>query len=255
MHHIGPTGDATPFSAHELAESLLTGPHYEPPYAGALQDEFAWHLVKYLREDARLESEVAVERPGALFTLDFLVEAPAPGGTLRRVAFECGGARTLRDSRRLLRRDATVLAAGAADAVYRLRGSDLLYHMEDVLYLVSQWEGDGPVGSAASPFSERGRINLKTLASPQARALRLRPEQASVLVTYPLALDDEAEAGGDGAFEAGERALWHAANGLDPFILLRRLDRRFPDVWAPYAEPGAEEPTPVHRLVPIRKAS
>jgi hypothetical protein len=140
-----------------------------------------------------------------------------------------------------------VLAAGAADVVYRLRGSDLLYHMEDVLYLVSQWEGDG----ATSPFSERGRINLKTLASPQAQALRLRPEQASVLVTYPLALDEETGS----TFEVGERALWHAANDLDPFILLRRLDRRFADVWGPYAEPGAEAPTPVHRLVPVRKAS
>jgi hypothetical protein len=255
MQHIGPTGEATPFTARELAESLLTGPHYEPPYAGALQDEFAWHLVKYLREDARLQSEVAVERPGAFFTLDFLVEAPAADGTPRRVAFECGGARTLRDGQRLLRRDATAIACGAADAVYRLRGSDLLYHMEDVLYLLSQWEGEDPQGTA-SAFSERGRINLKTLASPQAKALRLRPEQASVLVTYPLELDEEA--GGDGEappFEAGERQLWHAANDLDPFILLRRLDRRFSDVWAPYAEPGAERPAPDHRFVPIRKAS
>lgn len=244
MQHIGPTGETTPFAARELAESVLTGPHYEPPYAGALQDEFAWHLVKYLREDAHLQSEMPVERPGAFFTLDFLVEAPGPDGTVRRVTFECGGARTLRDGRRLLRRDATVLATGAADAVYRLRGSDLLYHMEDVLYLASQWEG------ADGVFSERGRINLKTLASPQARALRLRPEQASVLVTYPLDLEDE-----ETAVEAGERQLWHAANDLDPFILLRRLDRRFPDVWAPYAEPGAERPAAPHRLVPIRKAS
>ncbi|MDX1418665.1 MAG: hypothetical protein R3181_01755 [Rubricoccaceae bacterium] len=246
MHHIGPTGEATPFAARELAESLLTGPHYEPPYGGALQDEFAWHLVKYLREDARLQSEVAVERPGALFTLDFLVEAPRPDGTLRRVAFECGGARSLRDGQRLLRRDATVLATGGADAVYRLRGSDLLYHMEDVLYLVSQWEGEGE----ASPFSERGRINLKTLASPQAKTLRLRPEQASVLVTYPLDLGDEGA-----EVPAGERHLWHAANDLDPFILLRRLDRRFADVWAPYAEPGVEAPEAPGRLVALRKAS
>jgi hypothetical protein len=251
MQHVGPNGEAAPFAARELAESLLTGPFYEPPYAGALQDEFAWHLVKYLREDLRLQSEVAVERPGAFFALDFLVEVPMdrsdPYGRLRRVAFECGGARTLADGRRLLLRDATVLASGAADAVYRLRGSDLLHHMEDVLYLVAQWEGDGD----ATPFSERGRINLKTLASPQARALRLRPEQASVLVTYPL---DE-EAAGDGATGVAERDLWHAANDLDPFVLLRRLDRRFPDVWAPYAEPGALEPDPAHRLVPLRKAS
>src|SRR5690606_13057568 len=182
----------------------------------------------------------------------FLVEAPLADGTLRRIAFECGGTKTLRDARLLLRRDATLLAAGAVDAVYWLRGSDLLYHMEDVLYLVSRWEDGGAraAGGAASPFSERGRINHKTLASPQARALRLRPEQASVLVTYPLDLDGET----DGE-AVGERHLWHAANDLDPFILLRRLDARFPDVWAPYAEPGAEEPTPVHRLVPVRKAS
>ncbi len=252
MQHVGPHGEATPFAARELAESFLAGPFYEPPYAGALQDEFAWHLVKYLREDLRLQSEVPIERPGAFFALDFLIEVPLADGTTRKVAFECGGTKTLRDSQRLLRRDATVLASGAADAVYRLRGSDLLYHMEDVLFLVSQWEGEGARGHA-SPFSERGRINLRTLASPHARALRLRPEQASVLVTYPL---EEVEAGGDGeAPDAPERLLWHAANGLNPFVLLRRLDRRFADVWAPYAEPGAEEPAPAHAFAPLRKAS
>ena len=245
MQHVSPSGTATPFTARELAESLLAGPFYEPPYAGALQDEFAWHLVKYLREDLRLQAEVPVERPGAFFALDFLVEVPQPDGSFRRVAFECGGANTLADGRRLLRRDATVLASGAADVVYRLRGTDLLHHMNDVLYLVSQWEG----AAEGTPFSERGRINLKTLASPQARALRLRPEQASVLLTYPLDLESE------DLTEEGERHLWHAANDLDPFILVRRLDARFADVWAPYAEPGAETPATTHRFVPLRRAS
>lgn len=233
MHRIIDGGTAAPFTPHDWAEAVFTGPAYQPPYAGALQDEFAWHLVKYLRGDAVLRGEAQAEQPGALFALDFVVEVPREDGTLRRVAFEVGGGRTLRDHQRHLRRDATVLASGAVDALYRLRGSDLLHHMEDVLFLASQWD--------AGLFSERGRINLTTLASPEARALRVRPEQASVLVTY--ALDPLAET------DAPERHLWHVANGQVPHVLVHRMDRAAPEVWAPYA---MERPD-VQPSVPLRK--
>ena len=225
--------------------ALLAGPevHVEPPYPGAIQDELAWHLAKYIREDARITSEVAVEITAgpshgpAYFTLDLAVDVPVDGlpGATRRVAFEAGSpARNpLRDHDRLLRRDATVLAVGAADAVVRLRGSDLLHHMEDVLFLVAQWDPE--------LFSERGRINLRTLASPEVRAIAVRPEQPSVLVPY--ALDPDAAA------DAPERHLWHVANGQTPHILVRRLDRRIPAVWAPYAADGTM-PTPLRRVEP-----
>ena len=88
-------------------QGLLSGPAYEPPYDGAVQDEFAWHIVKYLREDAVLHSEVELETTGALFTADFGVEVPGPIQT-RRVAFECGGGRSLRDHQRRLRREGKV---------------------------------------------------------------------------------------------------------------------------------------------------
>ena len=229
---------------------LLAGPevHVEPPYPGAVQDELAWHLVKYLREDARVASEVGVEIAAgpmhgpAYFTLDLAVDVPVAGlpGATRRVAFEAGspGRSALHDHDRLLRRDATVLAVGAADAVVRLRGSDVLHHMADVLFLVSQWDAD--------LFSERGRINLRTLASPEARAVAVRPEQPSVLVPY--ALDPDAEG------DAPERHLWHVANGQTPHILVRRLDRRLPAVWAPYAADGFV-PAPLRRVAaePMRK--
>lgn len=239
------------------AALLLAGPevHVEPPYPGAIQDELAWHLVKYLREDARLRSEVGVEigpssaRPAgpghgpAYFTLDLVVDVPVdglPGGT-RRVVFEAGspGRDALRDHDRLLRRDATVLACGAADTVYRLRGSDLLHHMDDVLFLASQWDAD--------VFSERGRINLRTLASPEARAVAVRPEQPSVLVPYALDPDEAAD--------APERHLWHVANGQTPHVLVRRLDRRLPAVWAPHAADGFA-PSRLRRVdaEPLRKA-
>lgn len=238
----------------DWARALATGPHYEPPYPGAVQDELAWHLVKVLREDARLRSEVEVEVPAsadwpeagtgpAFFTLDLVVEVPVETGggdapEVRRVAFEAAGdagGRALRDHDRRLRRDATLLAHGAVDTIYRLRGSDLLGHMDDVLYLASQWDAD--------LFSERGRINLKTLASAEARHVAIRPEQPSVLVPYALDAD-----GG-----SPERHLWHVANGQAPHVLVRRLDRRFESVWGPYAD------RPLRKVeagrAPLRKAS
>ena len=105
--------------------------------------------------------------------------------------------------------------------------------MDDVLFLASQWDPD--------VFSERGRINLRTLASPEARAIQVRPEQPSVLVPYALDPDE--------ATDAPERHLWHVANGQTPHVLVRRLDRRLPAVWAPYAADGTV-PMPLRRVEP-----
>ncbi len=224
-------------------QGLLSGPAYEPPYDGAVQDEFAWHIVKYLREDAVLHSEVELETAGALFTADFVVEVPGPIQT-RRVAFECSGGRNLRDHQRRLRRDATLIASNrpsadgmpagqpVVDALYRLRGSDLLDHMEDCLYLVSQWESSAP--TQPDLFSERGRINLDTLATREAKNLRLRPEQAAAMVTYEI--DPEQEE------YFSERHLWHAANGTNPFILLRRFDRRYSEAWSVHVDEAVARP-------------
>jgi hypothetical protein len=170
------------------------------------------------------------------------VEGGVP--TVRRVAFEAAGAsgrRALRDHDRRLRRDATLLANGAVDTVYRLRGSDLLGHMDDVLYLASQWDSD--------LFSARGRTNLATLATREAKQVAVRPEQPSVLIPY--ALDADGDARDDGS--SAERHLWHVANGQAPHVLVRRLDRRVESVWGAYAD------RPLRKIeadrVPLRKAS
>ncbi|MEM6326012.1 MAG: hypothetical protein AAF791_02745 [Bacteroidota bacterium] len=240
MHRVTSPSRLAP---RDWASSLLAGPAVEPPppYTGALHDEFAWHVVKYLSDDAVLRSEDIVEPgdrlPGAVFTFDFVLEVPVTEASgdvsgMRRVAVEIGGARGLREHQRQLRRDASALACGAVDAIYRLRGSDLLDHMEDVLYLVRQWD--------PALFSRRGQINLQTLSSTQVRALALRPEQPSALVVYPLPEADPS------------RALWHVANGEAPHVLVRRLDARYPEVWAPYASAHVR-PEPVE--IPYRKAS
>ena len=217
----------TPRTPEDWADALTRGPQYEPPYPGAVQDELAWHLLKHVAEDAMLRSEVEVELPPAdghgpaFFTLDFLLTAERDGRTYR-VAIESAGStgrRALRDQDRRLRRDARLLDADAVDTIYRLRGSDLLGHMDDVLYLMSRWD--------AALFSDRGRTNLETLASPEARGLTPRPEQPSVLVPYELP---------EGQQGSPERALWHVANGQAPHVLVRRLTRAFPAVWEPYAK-------------------
>lgn len=216
MKRLDAHAQPTAFTPHDWADAWFTGPHYDPPYAGALQDELAWHLVKYLREDAVLRSETSVERPGSLFTLDFVIEAPRADGSVRRVGLECGDGRSVRDRQRRWHRDASVMATGHLDALVRLRGTDLLHHIHDALYLMSQRDPD--------LFSERGRINLRTLSSPEARTLRLRDEQVEALVLY--ALDPE------GAETTPERHLWHIANGQVPHVLVRRLSQRHPETWA-----------------------
>jgi hypothetical protein len=213
-----------------LAADAYVGPAYAPPYTGALQDAFAWHVIKYLREDAVLLSEVSLEgetvHGRALFTIDFVVDVEGPCGR-RRIGFELGGTRTLRDHQRRLRRDAVLVATRTVDALYRIEGSDVLDRVDNALALVARWEAAASAGrDVEDVFSERGRINLDTLASPDARNLRLRPEQSAVLVTYPVASDDEA---------VGERQLWHTANDVEPYVLLRRFDARFPEAWAAHA--------------------
>ena len=229
---FGPTGDGAPSDASPSAgPSALSS--YTPPYAGAVQDEFAWHLQKYLVPEARLDAEAAIETPRGLFTADFLITVPTPDGAdgtgERRVAVECGASRTLRDHHRRLGRDAALLDSGGADAVLRLRGSDLLDHMEDCLYLAAQWE--------PAFFSERGKINLTTLATAEAKTLRVRAEQPAVLLTY--AIDPESEA------YFSERHLWHRANGMNPFVLVRHLDARFPEPWAPFVPAAPATPVAV----------
>ena len=67
--------------------------------------------------------------------------------------------------------------------LYRFRAADLLYRPHDALHLAAMWD--------PSLFSERGRINLHTLASPEARPCRPRPNETTYQVTYETpALDD-----------------------------------------------------------------
>ena len=202
---------ATPAEPHHpLVEPSL---FYDPPYERPLEDEFAWHLVKYLEPISGLQYQVRIETPCANVWVDFVVEHGA-----RRIGFEIGGAedRTEYDALpdELAYRDALVLGSGALDVLYRFRGGDLMHRLHDALLVTAAWD--------RTLFSQRGRINLNTLASPEARACRPRPQDTVARITYETQeMTDEID--GD----------TFAYPGLDlpTELIVRRLSRANPGAW------------------------
>lgn len=190
------------------------------------QEDFVLMMSKYLREDVIVSMEATAEvRPGQFSPFDtheigVLLERPTGGetGRTRRVAFEIGAAPSMRDDSTRTRRDATLLARGVVSVVYRLRRVDLIYSQTDVIYIASRLDPD--------LFSERGRINLETLASPEARAAVASVDMPDVRIY----------------------ATGHTA-ATDKDILVRRLDARFPADWREHAAPAVGRvTTPPTRL-------
>lgn len=154
---------------------------YSPPYSSPIEDNMAYNLVKYIAEDVQLLSQLSVETLCGQFIPDFVLELPAG----RRIAIECDG-RDFHDLSRDEWRDAMILGTGHVESVYRCRGSDIVGHIEDLLFLITQIEPQF--------FSERGRTNLRVLASDEARAHEIAWDYVSVLhIHYPELTGSQAD--------------------------------------------------------------
>jgi hypothetical protein len=205
----------TPQAAPILLEPSL---FYDPPYDRPLEDEFAWHLVKYLSPVTALSYQVKVETACANVWVDFVVEH---GG--RRIGFECGEldgstdeGSSVDEPERL--RAALILGTGQVDVLYRFQGHDLVHRLHDCLLLVARWDPD--------LFSTRGQVNLDTLASPEARAHRpLRHETVARIACTPAELAAEDE----DVYE-GEPFAWPAAEA-EAVLVVHRLSRDNPAAW------------------------
>ena len=135
-----------------------------------LEDLFAWNLTKYLEIGTRLEKQVRIRTLCGNFRVDFLTTTPAGF----RVAYECDG-HEFHDQRNDEWRDAMILGANGADAIVRLRGSDLTFHLADVLLLLANWDPE--------VFSVRGRIILSRLISNRATSHQ-HDSLGSAMITY-----------------------------------------------------------------------
>lgn len=124
---------------------------YDPPYDSPIEDLFAYHFVKYASESAALTPQVEVETLCGRFFLDFVLS----GSDGSRIAVECDG-KEFHDFSRDEWRDAMILGERHVDAIYRLRGADIVHNIVCALYVMSRLD--------PSLFSDRGLINLNTLA-------------------------------------------------------------------------------------------
>lgn len=205
FRHTGPflVKASAPETHPQFVEPSL---FYDPPYERPLEDEFAWQLVKYLEPITGLQYQVRVETPCTNAWIDFVVEHGA-----RRIGFEVGPVETAEVTEEERYRDALVIGSGALDVLYRFRGADLLYRPHDALYLAAQWD--------AEVFTERARINLHTLASPEARACRVRPHETLARVTYEAP---------EGEID-GEAFAW--PEEVPAELVVRRLSRANPGAW------------------------
>ena len=130
-------------------------PTFTPPYDSPIEEVFAYAIVKYLDADVDFHTQYPVETLCGRFRLDFVAEVGA-----RKVGFECDGAE-FHDEGHDEWRDAMILGDHKVDAIYRLRGTDIHRRLDDCLHLLARLEPE--------LFSERGRMNLRTLATPRLR--------------------------------------------------------------------------------------
>lgn len=196
------TEPARPAAGPLIEPSLF----YDPPYERPVEDEFAWHLVKYLTPISALDYGVKFDTLAGPLWVTFVVEHAG-----KRYGFECGELDEEADERELLLRDALLVGSGALDRLYRLRGEDLLLRMHDCLYLASRWDPE--------LFSARGHVNLRTLSSSEARAVAIEPSTTVARVHYEA---PEVSYGDD---------AWSWPGEENTTLVLRRLDRGNPASW------------------------
>jgi very-short-patch-repair endonuclease len=163
--------------AMQLIRDLRSGKRKPPPWLALLgkrhesplEQDFAHHVVKYLSDDVEVTPQVWADTAVGRFRMDFVLERHG-----RRVAIECDG-REFHEEQRDRARDFAILAAGAADVIYRVRGQDAFWRTDDVLYLLSTLEGD--------LFSGKGAANLRRLASRRAKQFAVHGDN-EVTVSY-----------------------------------------------------------------------
>ncbi len=125
---------------------------FDPPYGSPIEEFFAWNFVKYANPNIDIRKQELISTTHGKFFLDFAVE-DQQGYT---IGIECDG-KEFHDLYRDEWRDAIILGKGQISEIVRIRGADIHYNIEDVLFVLLIW--------FPNLFSESGRINLTFLAS------------------------------------------------------------------------------------------
>lgn len=148
---------------------------YEPPYDSPIEDIFASNIIKYFNSYVKLTKQFRVSTFCGNFYIDFVASLND-----LKVGFECDGEEFHSPVKDEIR-DALILDTKTVDIIYRLRGADLFYHIEDCLFILSKLH---PV-----LFSDRGLTNIETLATDNAKAFSVNAHTFTVIYPQPKPLD------------------------------------------------------------------
>jgi very-short-patch-repair endonuclease len=135
-------------------------PYYEPPYDSPIEDEFAYHIVKYLDANVQIIKQYKVKTFCANYRLDFLLT----DNNGWNIGIECDGAKYHnRDKDRI--RDTLILGSNAISTIFRINGRNIKNNINDCLWLIANFN---PI-----LFSERGLRNLDVLASETTKGMNI----------------------------------------------------------------------------------
>lgn len=144
---------------------------YLPPYDSPIEDIFARNYVTYAADNLTFTPQVRVNTLCGVFVLDFLIEDELG----YRVGIECDG-KNFHDASRDEWRDAMLLGEQHVDVIYRVRGNDIVYYIEDILYMLAKLE--------PSLFKPHATHNLDVLASVEAQQMPKSRHSESYICAY-----------------------------------------------------------------------
>lgn len=196
---------------------------YLPPYESPIEESFARHFSEYASESISMTTQAHVNTICGLFILDFLITT----SNGHRIGIECDGKEFHNESRDEWR-DGMILGGAHVDTIYRLRGADIHYRIEDLLLVLCNLE--------PGLFNSRARARLRTLASDEALRMSANADED----IYSAFITSE---GGMGTLRIearrriiplGQRRFWmtaykfavaHKGGNLDDLIATYRMDK------------------------------
>lgn len=126
---------------------------FDPPYDSPIEEQFVWHFEKYVDKDVELLSQFEILTSHGNFKMDFVIK-----NGLKLIGIECDG----KDYHHIWRdiwRDIAILENSDVIEVFRFRGSDITYHINECLLVLSWYYSE--------LFDHRGIQNLKILADKE----------------------------------------------------------------------------------------
>ena len=200
--------DASNYAPPSVLEEPML--FYQPPYSNMLTDDLAWYFTRFLADGTGIQDQARVQTPYAEFTVDFLIELGK-----HRVGFMLGHMDNENERAESSFKDAMLIDSGGLDVIYRFRTDDLEERLYDCLQLISAWN--------PSLFSYRGRINLETLASVEARLFR--PSYNESLFKVKVGQSKAEDSFKDEYF------VWPSLEAMPTDVFFRRMCRQYPAAW------------------------